>query len=141
MHLILLLILTATLNCSLPLKNDSTSDNPLEPCPETPNCERESKELAKPVSAVHAATLAVLKAMNAEKTEQKDDDIIHAVFRIPIFGFRDDVHIALKAAPDESTMLHIRSASRTGHSDLGVNRRRVARFFKMLDDEMSGITK
>jgi uncharacterized protein (DUF1499 family) len=46
---------------------------------------------------------------------------IHCVFRSVIFGFRDDVEFHLD---DTSRLVHFRSASRVGYSDLGVNRGR-----------------
>ena len=42
--------------------------------------------------------------------------------------------LALTVEPhEEGTALHIRSASRKGYSDFGVNRRRVKRFFAELE--------
>ncbi|MGB5232909.1 MAG: DUF1499 domain-containing protein [Desulfoprunum sp.] len=48
---------------------------------------------------------------------------IHCVFSSATFGFRDDVEFLLD---DTSRVVHFRSASRLGYSDLGVNRRRYA---------------
>lgn len=73
-----------------------------------------------------------MESMNAEKiTIDSDSLTIHAVFVIPVFRFRDDVHIAFTES-DQITLLHIRSASRVGHSDLGVNRRRVKKFITLI---------
>ena len=78
------------------------------------------------------AARETLAAMDAESVEVSDSGEIHAVFRIPVFGFRDDVHLALTGHPDGGTFVHFRSASRTGYSDLGVNSRRAERFFRLL---------
>jgi uncharacterized protein (DUF1499 family) len=43
-------------------------------------------------------------------------------FRSRIFRFVDDVEFLADPA---AGVIHVRSASRTGHSDLGVNRRRI----------------
>ncbi len=49
-------------------------------------------------------------------------DYIHAESRSALFRFVDDVEIYIDA---EQQVIHIRSASRVGRSDLGVNRQRV----------------
>jgi len=56
------------------------------------------------------------------------------VYRVALL-FKDDVDVAVEPSADGST-LHVRSASRVGHSDLGVNRRRVARFFRAVDEAL-----
>ena len=54
---------------------------------------------------------------------------VDAVFSV--FLFEDDVAVMITPQTTGSA-LHIRSASRTGYSDLGVNRRRVQHFFETL---------
>ena len=46
---------------------------------------------------------------------------IHCVFRTAHLGFKDDVEFHLDA---EEKLIHFRSASRVGYSDLGMNRKR-----------------
>lgn len=121
---------------SAPQIPGAASDNPLEQCPDTPNCERSSQEFKTTPDQTLEAVLSVLDNMNAESVEKTGDFDIHAVFRIRVFGFRDDVHLALRPHGEDGTMVHIRSASRTGHSDLGVNGRRVNRFYRLLADEL-----
>ncbi len=55
---------------------------------------------------------------------------IDAVFTV--FLFKDDVALAIEPH-EEGAALHIRSASRVGYRDFGVNRRRVKRFFAELE--------
>ena len=62
---------------------------------------------------------------------------IDAVFRIPIFGFKDDVKIILEPGSDEGSILHIKSSSRIGKSDLGVNRRRIKQIIKTINQQIS----
>ena len=50
------------------------------------------------------------------------DDYIHAECSSAVFGFVDDLELHLRAA---QKLIAVRSASRLGHSDFGVNRKRV----------------
>ena len=56
------------------------------------------------------------------KVIERSPTYLRAEFRSQILQFIDDVEFL--AAPDE-TVLHVRSASRVGRSDLGANRRRI----------------
>ena len=58
-------------------------------------------------------------------------EYLHAEFTISIFGFVDDVEFHLR--PGEG-IIALRSASRLGYSDLGVNRRRIAKLMRMLQE-------
>ena len=51
-------------------------------------------------------------------------DYIHAEFRSLVFQFVDDVEFYF---PPEKSIIHVKSASRSGYYDFGVNRRRVER--------------
>ena len=62
---------------------------------------------------------------------------IDAVFRIPVFGFKDDVQIIIKPMDSERSILYIKSASRIGRSDLGVNRRRIKRILSVTHQQIS----
>ncbi len=57
-----------------------------------------------------------------------NNDYLAATFSSPVLGFVDDFEIRI----DQQTLkLHLRSASRVGHSDFGINRKRAA-LFKLL---------
>ena len=47
---------------------------------------------------------------------------LHIEIRSFLFGFIDDVEFIIN---DEQKRIHVRSASRTGYWDLGVNRKRI----------------
>lgn len=55
---------------------------------------------------------------------------IETVFRV--FFFKDDFILQLSKANSTITNIYIRSASRVGKSDLGVNKKRVLRFLDKL---------
>jgi len=47
---------------------------------------------------------------------------LHATYKTPLVGYTDDLELLLD---EDSGVLHIRSASRIGRSDLGANRKRI----------------
>ena len=111
----------------------------LRPCPSSPNCvsswpgEDEAHRIA---SLSWAGNLehsklrlrqAVLKAGNATFIEETET-YWHVEFRSLILRFVDDVEFLFDR---DSQLIHVRSASRVGYSDLGVNRRRVEKIRTM----------
>ena len=52
----------------------------------------------------------------------EDTDYRQYVFTTALMRFRDDVQFQLDR---DARLIHFRSASRVGHSDLGMNRRRM----------------
>ena len=56
---------------------------------------------------------------------------IHAEFESPALGFVDDVEFALSISEQ---VIHVRSASRLGLSDFGVNRNRVRELREAFDE-------
>ena len=73
-----------------------------------------------------ARTKADLKALLAKSPRtdliSETDNYLHYECRSLIFRFVDDLEIYLD---EEGKLIHFRSASRVGHSDFGVNRKRV----------------
>ena len=52
----------------------------------------------------------------------REEHYIHVLFQSRIFRFTDDVEFEFD---DEHEVIHLRSASRVGYYDLGVNRKRM----------------
>ncbi|WP_290436614.1 DUF1499 domain-containing protein, partial [Aeromonas caviae] len=65
---------------------------------------------------------------------------IDAVVTTGWFGFQDDVALRVFAGPKE-TRIDMRSASRQGRSDLGVNRARIIDFLNRLNERLGGAYK
>lgn len=105
----------------------------LKPCPASPNCvsslaEEDERHRVPPLSwsgdfAEAKARLrqAVLAPGNATFIVE-EDRYWHVEFRSRLFRFVDDVEFLFDP---QTKLIHVRSASRVGHSDLGVNRKRV----------------
>lgn len=66
------------------------------------------------------------------------EGVIVAEATTPVFHFVDDVTIRIQLDANAQTRVDMRSASRKSRADLGVNTRRVARFFRALDARLSG---
>lgn len=117
---------------------EPTTENPLPVCPDTPNCERRTRSFPVDPGVLFGAVQSVLADMGPVKMNvQPSDRSVRTVFRVAFF-FKDDVDVVI--VPEGETggrsALHIRSASRVGKSDLGVNRRRVDRFFQRLEERV-----
>lgn len=64
----------------------------------------------------------VVQAQPRTSIIKQDDTYLYAEFSTALMGYVDDVEFQL--LPD-AKLIHVRSCSRLGHSDLGVNRKRV----------------
>ena len=71
---------------------------------------------------------AIVTAQPGATIVSETQDYLHAEFRSKIMGFVDDVEFWL---PADQPVIHVRSASRVGYSDMGVNRRRVERIRRL----------
>ena len=129
--LLMLPLLSACGSRSSDFSSEANIQNPLPPCPDSPNCVRISRKVNRPPEATWDLTLTVLKQMKPYKiTPIPDEYRIESVFQVVFF--RDDMIFKLEPADSGSTHLHIRSSSRTGYTDFGVNRKRVKKFLNHL---------
>lgn len=95
----------------------------LRMCPSTPNCARMELPL---LSAGKEASWKKLQNVMQELPRSvlvlETDKYLHAECHSQYIGFVDDVEALLHS---KSETLELRSASRVGYSDLGVNRKRL----------------
>jgi uncharacterized protein (DUF1499 family) len=111
----------------------------LTPCPSSPNCvSSDDADAAHSVSAfalavpprdAWSAAHSIVAGLPRTKIITETDDYLHAECTSAVFGFVDDVELHLRPAQG---VIAVRSAARLGHSDLGVNRRRVERLRSLL---------
>lgn len=66
--------------------------------------------------------ISVINSINRVRIITLQGDYIHAEFISALFRFVDDVEFYFD---DANKTIHLRSASRVGYYDLGVNRRRI----------------
>lgn len=64
----------------------------------------------------------IILALPRTELIKEDENFLHFTFKSGLFGFIDDVEFYLDP---QNKVIHFRSASRTGYSDLGVNRKRM----------------
>ncbi|WP_026220875.1 DUF1499 domain-containing protein [Thiofilum flexile] len=113
--------------------------NQLTRCPNKPNCvcsefSEDSEHFMEPImlqgapDQIMVKLKSALEAMGGVVTTQAPR-YLAATFTSKFMGFVDDVELRL----DEATgLVQIRSASRQGYSDLGVNRKRMEQFKQLL---------
>jgi len=106
----------------------------LAPCPGTPNCVSSQTQVAEKQVApfkVSAGSngpeswqklVAVIEKTKGAQIESNNGSYLHATFKTPLMGYIDDLELL---ADFDQQEIHVRSASRVGHSDMGANRKRV----------------
>lgn len=111
--------------------NLGVQDGKLAPCPSSPNCvssQTDSEQHAieplafEPGFKVKEAIVGALSSLPRTVIIEEADDYVYAESTSLIFRFVDDVEVWIDR---ENNLLHFRSASRTGYSDMGVNRSRI----------------
>ncbi|PPK87105.1 uncharacterized protein (DUF1499 family) [Neolewinella xylanilytica] len=104
----------------------------LKPCPDSPNCvSTQSMQASKqraPIPFTGSATEAkaklkrVIGDMSRTELVSEEENYLHYTFKTWPIPYVDDVEFLIDA---DEKVIHYRSASRVGHSDLGVNSRRM----------------
>jgi uncharacterized protein (DUF1499 family) len=126
-------VLALTTSCSgaRPPRSPGMADGTPAPCPGSPNCVSSEAvavdQRVEPLrydgdaARARARLLEVVNGMVRARTVRSTDLDLHAKFRSAVFGFVDDVEFYF--GPPGT--IQVRSASRTGYYDVGVNRERV----------------
>jgi uncharacterized protein (DUF1499 family) len=130
------LIFAATAFAAIGIEN-----NHLAACPSSPNCvvsqdgdEEHSIEPIAYQSDRNTAKETLLKVLSVvPRTEVIEDtgNYIHTESTSRIFKFVDDAEFYF---PEGEKNIQVRSASRVGESDLGVNRRRIEQIRLAMED-------
>nr|WP_290225975.1 DUF1499 domain-containing protein [Trichocoleus desertorum] len=112
--------------------NLGVQNGSLTPCPRTPNCV--NSQSTNPICQIAPLTynstgtqaIADLKTViqNLERTTivTERPNYLYAEFKSALLGYVDDVEFYLD---EVQHVIQVRSASRLGKSDLGVNRKRI----------------
>ncbi len=110
-------------------------ENPLSLCPNSPNCVRISKYFKdiRPDQLMISVVTVLHKMKPAVMNPDTENRIVKSVFNV--FIFKDDFEIAITGY-ENGAILHVRSSSRIGYGDLGVNKYRMNKFLIELDGVM-----
>lgn len=112
--------------------NIGVNSGKLAPCPNSPNCvssqSQDIQHKIEPLTYKSAPQQAmanlktVIQNMERTKIISETDNYLYTEFTSKLMGYVDDVEFYLDPT---ANIIHVRSASRLGKSDLGVNRQRV----------------
>ncbi|MFM7450727.1 MAG: DUF1499 domain-containing protein [Leptolyngbyaceae cyanobacterium] len=119
-------------------------DGQLQPCPSTPNCvSSQSKDnghgiapftFRSSASEAFEQLKSVIQFLPRAEIITANSHYLYAEFTTEFMGFVDDVECYLDEAANE---IQVRSASRLGESDLGVNRKRVEQIRTLLKEKQA----
>jgi len=128
---LILAVLLTVLSCASNPPKVELVDGRLRACPDSPNCV--SSESDRASSRVEPLIFRgepekawgdlkeTLREMGG-KIQKEQDGFLWATFTSRVFRFVDDVEFRMVST---AGMIYVRSGSRVGYSDLGVNRKRV----------------
>ena len=117
-------------------------ENPLPACRYSTNCVRRSlaydagadrlfEAAERAVRATSGFTIGQMESIHPDPSARR----FESTFRI--LGFKDDLAVTVRPRAG-GAVLHVRSASRTGRGDLGVNRRRVRALLHEVAEALAG---
>ncbi len=140
-------VLLTVLSCASNPPKAQLVDGRLRACPDSPNCVSSESDRASsriepltfqgPPEKAWGDLKETLREMGG-KIQEEHDGFLWATFTSRVFRFVDDVEFRMVSTDG---MIHVRSGSRVGYSDLGVNRRRVEKLrtlFNQKKDQGAG---
>ena len=109
-----------------PPQNIGVQDGRLTPCPDSPNCvtsyDTDESHSIEPLVAELNQIEQVLVGLDEANIVDAGDNYLYAEFTSRIMGYVDDVEFLFDPV---NGITHVRSASRLGYGDMGVNRKRI----------------
>ena len=121
--------------CSGKVPDLGVKNGELMPCPKSPNCvNSQAVDETHAISPLRftgspeeakARLLQILESAKRARVIDVQENYIRASFASALFRFVDDVEFYFPQQQGAGTLIHVRSASRVGYSDLGVNRKRI----------------
>ena len=106
--------------------NLGVRDGRLAPCKRSPNCvssqadPSDREHYIAPIRGSIAAARGVIKSLPRTKIIEEKGNYLYAEFRTPLLRYVDDVELFF-----DGQLLQVRSCSRLGRRDFGVNRKRI----------------
>ena len=116
--------------------------NLIRPCEKKPNCvsskDQRKDFFIEPIDIIGSEEEAkkrlksIVKGLPRTNIVEESESYIHSEFTSSLFRFVDDVEFLFDM---EDQKIHVRSASRTGYGDWGVNRKRVEQIRSLFSSE------
>jgi uncharacterized protein (DUF1499 family) len=135
-------LLTMGIIMALMSTTEADTNKRLPLCPNSPNCissqAHDTDHYIAPFTIIADANKAWSALANALANTRRTvvirqtDEALHAEATSLIFRFVDDIDALLDEA---AGVIHIRSASRIGYSDFGVNRKRIKKLQTQLQNQ------
>lgn len=130
--IVVFLVYSCGMFASSAVAETATMPTRLTPCPDSPNCVSsdatdashrvEAFAIIIPADAAWRLTREIVGNLPRTRIIQATDNYLHAECTSMVFRFVDDLELELRAGEG---VIAVRSASRKGYWDLGVNRRRA----------------
>ena len=142
---VILVVLLIVLSCASNPPNVQLVDGRLRACPNSPNCvSSESDSASSRIEPLSFQGLAEKAWSNLKETiqemggkiQEEHDGYLWATFTTRLFRFVDDVELRMVST---NGIIHVRSGSRVGYSDLGVNRRRVEKLRTLFNQKKGSV--
>ena len=125
-----------------PAVADTAGNTRLAPCPQSPNCvssrDPRDKHYLQPLrytgnkEAAYQRLVTLIASHRRARIVAKEADYLKVEFRSAMLRFVDDVEFFF---PADQPVIEVRSASRVGYYDFGMNRRRVEDIRKQWNEE------
>jgi len=144
---VILAVLLSVLSCASSSPKMQLVDGRLRPCPKSPNCVSSESDSASsraepltfegPPEKAWGDLKETIRELGG-KIQEEHDGYLWTTFTTRLFRFVDDVEFRMVSSDG---IIHMRSGSRVGYSDLGVNRRRVEKLraiFNQKKDKEAG---
>lgn len=128
---VIILLLTTLCTGCRPSETGLTPSG-LPPCPDRPNCVTTQggtgEQVLQPLTyrsdrlTAYTKIKQIISQLENAAIVEENPAYLHAEFKSRYMGFVDDVEFWF---PGDASVIHMRSASRLGYSDFGVNRKRM----------------
>ena len=116
-----------------PAQSLGVKENKLTPCPASPNCvssfEDNNTHKIQPIAASLDQITQVIVTLTSANIVDASENYLHVEFTSRIMRYIDDVEFLYDK---DENITHVRSASRIGYSDFGVNRKRIERIRELI---------
>ncbi len=117
-----------------------TIDGKLSPCPSTPNCvssgQNNGSSAIDPLPLVSADVLSLIEGYLSShyraQVMSRKSHYLHVVVSTALFRFKDDLEFLVD---EEKGVVDVRSSSRFGYWDFGVNRSRIENIREFLEEK------